>query len=112
MNPEMKMHYLNSYKVQVFTRFSKKIDVDAVSGRLCLKTENPMVESISVDNMRVISTSRYDYAGKAEVSLELNTSVTNRELEAICADICQRAMHKSITAILPWQDRHIQPSSN
>lgn len=102
----------NVYKVEVFTRFSKKIDIATVAGRLRFNAENPIVESIAVDDLQVLSTSLHHVAGKAEVSLELNQPVTEHELAAICADICQRAMHRRIEAILPWQDRHNRTTSH
>lgn len=97
---------LHEYSVDVFLRFQKQLSAEQINGRLCLRTDNPLIESISVEGFSTYSKSKKYVVGKTSLSLELNTSVDDWELEVITADICQTAMHKKVSAILPWQDRH------
>ena len=97
---------LHNYNVDVFVRYSKTIPDTLVCGRICLKSENPLIESITIEDFQVFSTTTREVAAKAIIALELNALVTPVELKTICADICQNALHDRILAIAPWQDRH------
>jgi hypothetical protein len=97
---------LHQYQVDVFLRFPKQLNAELINGRLCLKADNPLIESISVEEFSTRSKSNRYIAGKTRLALELNVPVDSLELETITADICQSAMHKKVSAILPWEQRH------
>lgn len=97
---------LHNYSVDVFVRYSKSIPETLICGRICLESENPLIESITTEEFQVFSTTTREVAAKATIALELNAPVTPAELTTICADICQNALHDRILAIAPWQDRH------
>ena len=97
---------LFSYDVDVFVRYPKTILGTLICGRICLESENPLIESITTEGFQVFSTTTREVAAKATIALELNAPVTPAELTTICADICQYAPHDRILAITPWQDRH------
>jgi hypothetical protein len=97
---------LYRYTIEVFTRFSKQIDSTIVGGRLCLQSDSPLLESITLDAFDVVSASLREVGAKAKLAIELNAEVSPMELNALCADICQKAKHRQIRSIAQWRDRH------